>query len=74
MGHTLAQYATSWKVAGLIPDEVTGFFSSPNPFRCTVALVLTQPVIEMSNRNLPGGKELLACKVDKLTAICELIV
>jgi hypothetical protein len=32
----------------------------------------TQPVIEMSSRNLPGGKERLARKAaDNLTAICE---
>jgi hypothetical protein len=29
---------------------------------------------EMSVRNLPGGKERLALKADKLTAICEPIV
>jgi hypothetical protein len=37
-----------------------------------MALGLTQPLTEMSTRNLPGGKEQLAHKTDNLTAICEL--
>jgi hypothetical protein len=31
------------------------FFNLPNPSSCTVALGSTQPLIEMSTRNLPGG-------------------
>jgi hypothetical protein len=31
----------------------------------------TQPLTEMSTRNLPGRKGRPACKVDNLTAICE---
>jgi hypothetical protein len=31
----------------------------------------TQPLTEMSTRNLPGGKGRLALKADNLTAICE---
>jgi hypothetical protein len=31
----------------------------------------TQPVTEMSTRNIPGGKEWPARKADNLTAICE---
>jgi hypothetical protein len=34
----LKLYATSRKVAGSIPDEVTGFFNWPNPSSLTVAL------------------------------------
>jgi hypothetical protein len=45
-----------------------------NPSSCTVALGSTQPLTEMSTRNLPGGKGWLARKVDNRTAICELIV
>jgi hypothetical protein len=33
----------------------------------------TQPLTEMSTRNLPGGKGRPMRKADKLTAICELI-
>jgi hypothetical protein len=36
-----------------------------------MALELTQPLTEMGTKNLPGGKEWLARKVDNLTAICE---
>jgi hypothetical protein len=31
----------------------------------------TQPITEMSTRNLPGGKERPAHMTDYLTAICE---
>jgi hypothetical protein len=33
----------------------------------------SQPLTEMSTRNLPQGKGQLACKADNLTAICELM-
>jgi hypothetical protein len=36
-----------------------------------MALRSTQPVTEMSTRNLPGDKRLSARKADDLTAICE---
>jgi hypothetical protein len=36
-----------------------------------MAMGSTQPVIEMSTRNLPGGKGRPARKADNLTAICE---
>jgi hypothetical protein len=39
-----------------IPDELTGFFNWPNPSSRTMALGSTQPLTEMSTRNLPGGK------------------
>jgi hypothetical protein len=39
-----------------------------------MALGLTQPLTEMSTRNLPGDKEQPAHEADNLTAICELIV
>jgi hypothetical protein len=38
------------------------------------ALRSTQPLIEMSTRNLPRGKGRPACGADNLTAICEPIV
>jgi hypothetical protein len=43
-------------VAGSIPDEVIEFFNLPNPSGRTVALRSSQPLTEMSIRNLPGGK------------------
>jgi hypothetical protein len=39
-----------------------------------MALGSTQPLTEMSTRNLPVGKGLSARKADNLTAICEPIV
>jgi hypothetical protein len=33
------------------------FFNLPNPSSRTMALVSTQPLTEMSTRNIPGGKE-----------------
>jgi hypothetical protein len=42
-----------------------------NPFSRTVALASTQPVTEMSTRNLPGSKGRPARKADNLNAICE---
>jgi hypothetical protein len=39
-----------------------------------MALGSTQPLKEMSTRNLPGGKGQAACKADNLIATCELTV
>jgi hypothetical protein len=38
-----------------VPDEVD-FFNLPNPPSCTVALLSTQPLTEMSTRKFPEGK------------------
>jgi hypothetical protein len=43
----------SQKVAGLNPND---FFNLPHHFSCTMDLVWTQPLTEMSTRNLLGGK------------------
>jgi hypothetical protein len=40
----------------------------------TMVLGSTQPLIEISTRNVPGGKWRPARKADNLTAICEPIV
>jgi hypothetical protein len=53
-----------------VPDEVD-IFNLPNPSSCTVALGSTQPLTEMSTRNLPRGKKRPARKADNLTAIYE---
>jgi hypothetical protein len=47
------------------------FFNLPNPSSRTMALGSTQPLTEMSTRNLPGGKGWPEHKADNLTAICE---
>jgi hypothetical protein len=46
----------------------------PNPSSRTMTLGSTQPLTEMSNRNIPGGKGRSAHKADNLTAICEPII
>jgi hypothetical protein len=58
-GHALAQWlrycAANRKVAGSIPNGVTGIFHSHNPSGRTMALGLTQPLTEMSTRNISRG-------------------
>jgi hypothetical protein len=66
----LRHYATSQKVVGSIPD-VIWFFNWPNPYSHTMALGSTQPLTEMSTRNLPGSKGRPVHKADNLTAVCE---
>jgi hypothetical protein len=61
------------KVAGSTPDEVAGFFYCSNHSNRTMGLGLTQPLTEMSTRNLPGRKGRSARK-DDLTVICESVV
>jgi hypothetical protein len=70
----LTSYATSRKVAGLIPDEVIGFFNWSDPSNRTLALGLTQPLTEISTKVLPGAKGQPMCKADNVTAICDPIV
>jgi hypothetical protein len=57
-GHVVAQLvdALCYKPKGrrMSPNEVD-FFILPNPSSRTVALDFTQPVTQMSTRNLPGG-------------------
>jgi hypothetical protein len=50
------------------------FYNWPNPSSRPMAVGSTQPLTEMSTRNLPGGKMRPARKADNLTAICESIV
>jgi hypothetical protein len=59
-------------VAGSSPTEVIEFLNWPNPSTMTVGS--TQPLKEMSTRNIPGGKRRRALKADNLTDICEPIV
>jgi hypothetical protein len=53
-----------------VTDEVN-FFTLPNPSSCTMVLGSTQPLTEMSTRNLPGGKKQPAHRADNLAATCE---
>jgi hypothetical protein len=51
----LEHYTTSRKVAGSIPDGVTGIFQRLNPSGRSVALGSIQPLTEMSTRNFSWG-------------------
>ena len=51
----LRHCATSRKVAGSIPDGVIGIFNWYNPSGRTMALGLSQPLTEMSTRNISWG-------------------
>jgi hypothetical protein len=71
----LRHYDTSQKVTDSSPNEVDYF----SVYRILPAALWpwgsTQPLTEMSTRNLPGGgKGWLAHKADSLIAICEPIV
>jgi hypothetical protein len=63
-------------VAGSIPDEVIAvfFFNLPNPSSRNMTLGSTQPLTEMSTKNLLRGKGRPARKADNLTVMCELTV
>ena len=57
-GYAVAQLveALCYKsVTGLIPDGVTGIFHQHNPSGHSVSLGLTQPLTEMSTRNISMG-------------------
>jgi hypothetical protein len=51
----LRHCATSRNVAGSIPDGVIEIFHSHNRFGRTMALGSTQPLTEMSTRNISWG-------------------
>jgi hypothetical protein len=53
-----------------VPDEVY-LFNLINSSSHTMSLRSTQPLTEMSTRNLPGGKKRPARRADNLAAICE---
>jgi hypothetical protein len=62
----LRHYATSRKVAVSSPNEVDFFFNVPYHSSRPIALGSTQSLTEMSTRNLPGGKGLLARKAEPI--------
>jgi hypothetical protein len=56
------------------PMRSLSFYNLHNPSSRTMALGSTQPLKEMSTKNLPGAKGWPARKADNVTAICEPIV
>ena len=57
LGHAVAHIfeALHYKPEGSIPDGVFGIFHWHNPSGRTMALKLTQPLTEMSTRNVSWG-------------------
>ena len=69
----MRHYATSRKVAGSIPDGVAGIFHLYNPSGRTMALGSTQPLTEMSTRNIPWRERRPLRRADNLTTfMCRL--
>ena len=65
--------ATSRKVAGSIPDGFNGIFHWHNPSGRTMALGSTQPLTEMSTRNISWWQRRPLPRVDNLTTfMCRL--
>jgi hypothetical protein len=67
---SLSHYASSRKVAAPTPDALD-VFNLLSPFSRTVTLRSTQPLTEMSTRDLPEGKRRPARKAENFTANCE---
>jgi hypothetical protein len=55
MAQSVVALPASRKVAGSIPDGVTGIFHRHNPSGLTMALASTQPLTEMSTRSIFWG-------------------
>jgi hypothetical protein len=69
-GHAVAQLvetALQTSVAYSIPDGAVGFFHWHNPSGRTEALGLTQPLTEMSTRNISWGYRRPVRRADKFT-------
>ena len=58
------------KVAGLIPDGVTGIFHWHNPSGRTIARGLSQPLTEMNIRNISWGKSGRCLGLTTLSPAC----
>jgi hypothetical protein len=55
MKRSVYTWDTSLKVASSIPDSVIEIFHLHNPSGRTIALGLTQPLTEMSTKNISWG-------------------
>jgi hypothetical protein len=63
MSSWVRHYASSLNVVGFFPFSIDLILA--------MALRSTQPLTEMSTRNIPGDKGRLVRKADSLTAICK---
>jgi hypothetical protein len=59
--------ATRWKVTGSITDGITGIFCWHNTSSLTMALGSTQPLTEMSTRNISWEWRQPVCRADNLS-------
>jgi len=78
MGTAVAQWlrccATNRKVAGSIPNGVTGNFHLHNPSDRIMALVSTQPLTEMSTRSICWGVKSGRCvRLTTLLSFCAIV-
>jgi len=64
--HSWLRHCTSREVAGSIPDCVIGIFHWHNPSDRAMTLELTQPLTEMSTRNISGGERQPVRRADNL--------
>jgi len=75
-GTAVAQWlrccATNQKVAGSIPDGVTGIFHWHNPSGRTMALGSTQPLTEMSTGSISWGKSGRCVRLTILPLSCAI--
>jgi hypothetical protein len=65
----LRHYATNRNVVGSIPGETIEILNWPKPSSRTIALGSTQPLTEISTKNLPGGKGWPVRKAGNLTTL-----
>jgi hypothetical protein len=63
------KYTISRKVPHLIPDDVIAVFNRLNFFQPRYGLEATRPLLEISTRDLPGGKRRPARESDNLSAV-----
>jgi hypothetical protein len=63
----LRHYGKSRNVASSILNEAVFFLNRPNPSIRTMALWSTQPLTEMSTRNIPGRGVVKCCRRVRLT-------
>jgi hypothetical protein len=74
VGGHLSELMKLYLIAGSVPEEFIEFFNWPNPSSRTMVLGSTQPLTEMSTRNLSGDKKWPVRRADNIIAICEPIV
>jgi hypothetical protein len=68
----LRHCATSKQIVGSILDSLAGISHCHNPSGCTMALGLTQPLMEMSTRNISWGYRRPVRKDDLTTFLCRM--